>query len=144
MADDRTAPTTRRALALLAALVLVFAEAGCGGGDDDDGGDGGGAETTQPAPETADGGETAATDPAQGDPQAGEQIFADNCSTCHGPDGGGGSAPSLQDPELADDPDRVVDQIVDGGGGMPPFGDQLSEQEISDVAAFIVEDVSQR
>ena len=31
----------------------------------------------------------------------------------------------------------AVTQIENGGGGMPPFKDQLSEQEIADVAAFV-------
>jgi mono/diheme cytochrome c family protein len=31
--------------------------------------------------------------------------------------------------------------VTDGGGGMPPFGGVLSEEEIQNVAAFVVEDV---
>jgi mono/diheme cytochrome c family protein len=32
-------------------------------------------------------------------------------------------------------------QVTDGGGGMPPFKGQLSEEEISNVAAYVVEKV---
>ena len=33
--------------------------------------------------------------------------------------------------------DAVVEQVRNGGGAMPAFGDELSEQEIQDVAAFV-------
>jgi mono/diheme cytochrome c family protein len=32
-----------------------------------------------------------------------------------------------------------VEQIRNGGGGMPAFGDRLSDQEIADVAAFVTQ-----
>jgi mono/diheme cytochrome c family protein len=31
----------------------------------------------------------------------------------------------------------VQDKVTNGGGGMPPFSGQLSEQQIRDVAAFV-------
>jgi mono/diheme cytochrome c family protein len=30
-----------------------------------------------------------------------------------------------------------VTQVTNGGGGMPPFGETLSEQQIQDVAAYV-------
>jgi len=27
--------------------------------------------------------------------------------------------------------------VTNGGGGMPPFGEQLTEQQIQDVAAYV-------
>ena len=30
-------------------------------------------------------------------------------------------------------------QVQNGGGGMPAFGDRLSDQEIADVAAFVTQ-----
>jgi mono/diheme cytochrome c family protein len=32
----------------------------------------------------------------------------------------------------------AAQQVADGGGGMPPFSGQLSEEQIQDVAAFVV------
>ena len=32
---------------------------------------------------------------------------------------------------------KVVSQVTNGGGGMPAFGDSLTEQQIQDVAAYV-------
>ena len=40
------------------------------------------------------------------------------------------------------DLELVVDRVTNGQGAMPSFGDQLSEQEIADVAAYVVESTS--
>jgi mono/diheme cytochrome c family protein len=69
-------------------------------------------------------------------------VFAGNCAACHGGDGGGGSGPKLAGEEAYTNPDVVVPQIREGGGGMPGFADQLSEQELADVSAFVVEDLA--
>jgi quinohemoprotein ethanol dehydrogenase len=73
----------------------------------------------------------------KGDPEAGQEVFAANCSGCHGLNGtGGNGGPSLAD---VTDIDAATAQIVNGGGGMPPFKGTLSDQEIRDVAAYVVE-----
>ncbi|MGH3041883.1 MAG: c-type cytochrome [Gaiellaceae bacterium] len=75
----------------------------------------------------------------QGDAAAGEAIFTANCGSCHTLEEAGTSGtvgPNLDESTL--DLDAVVQQVTDGGGEMPPFGGQLSEQEIQDVAAFVV------
>ena len=66
---------------------------------------------------------------------AGEAVFAANCSGCHGALGTGGNG----GPDLSNvtDQQAAITQITDGGGGMPAFGDQLSEQQIANVAAFV-------
>jgi cytochrome c553 len=96
-------------------LLLVGLLAGCGGGD----GDG------------EDGGETS----------AGAAIFAEQaCGSCHtfSPAGSTGTVgPNLDDADVSFD--RAVQQIRDGGGQMPAFGDELSEQEIEDVARYVTE-----
>ena len=33
--------------------------------------------------------------------------------------------------------DKVVTQVTNGGGVMPPFGDTLTEEQIQDVAAYV-------
>jgi mono/diheme cytochrome c family protein len=36
----------------------------------------------------------------------------------------------------------VIQRVVKGMGAMPPFGDQLSAQQIADVAAYVHESTS--
>ena len=73
---------------------------------------------------------------------AGATVFAENCAGCHGETGlGGPGGPDLTTMPLAQTEEGTVEQVTNGGGGMPAFGDQLSEKEISDVAAFVVQDV---
>ena len=109
---------------------LGLAAAGCGGDDGDDSG-----AATPPPPastETTGGG-------AGGDAANGEQVFATaGCGGCHtfSKAGSNGSVgPDLDD--LAPSFDTVVGQVTNGGGAMPAFKDDLSEQEIRDVAAFV-------
>lgn len=109
------------------ALLAVFA-VGCDGDDD---------ETTPPTVPTIT--ETATT-AAEGDAAAGEQVFASGgCGGCHTLSEAGASgtrAPNLDGANL--EFDAVVTQVQNGGGGMPPFAASLSEQQIRDVAAFVV------
>jgi cytochrome c551 len=77
-----------------------------------------------------------------GDPAAGKTIFAENCAGCHGEDGlGGAGGPDLTTMPLAQTEEGAIQQVTNGGGGMPPFGGQLSEEEISDVASFVVQEI---
>jgi cytochrome c553 len=73
---------------------------------------------------------------------AGASVFAEHCAGCHGEDGhGGAGGPDLRTMPLAQTEKGARRQVTNGGGGMPPFGEQLSGQEISDVAEFVVQDV---
>lgn len=75
----------------------------------------------------------------QGDAAAGKEIFVANCGSCHTLEDAGTSGnvgPNLDQVTL--DHDAVVRQVTNGGGAMPPFQGTLSEQEIQDVAAFVV------
>jgi alcohol dehydrogenase (cytochrome c) len=95
--------------------------------------------TVQPDPDTS---ADAATADVKGDATAGKQVFADNCSTCHGADGmGGNGGPDLSKAAGAGDLAATTKQITKGGGGMPAFQDQLNAQQIADVAAFVVETI---
>jgi hypothetical protein len=100
----------RLSLLLLAALL-----AGCGGGDD--GGDGTGGDS------------------------AGAQIFEEqDCGSCHTftPAGSNGSiGPNLDESTI--DTQAAIQQIREGGGGMPAFGEKLTFQEIEDVATYVTE-----
>lgn len=89
-----------------------------GGGEDGGGGDGSG----------------------EGDAAAGEQVYASaGCGSCHALEEAGTSGavgPNLDESSV--DFEAAVAQIANGGGGMPAFSGQLSEEEIADVAAFVV------
>jgi mono/diheme cytochrome c family protein len=122
----------RRLVLLLAALTLVVGVAACGGEED---------ETA--TPETVEGTLPTETGGAagEGDPAKGEEIFASaGCGGCHvfEPAGSSGTVgPNLDDSNVS--AEQAAEQIRNGGGGMPAFGDRLSDQEIADVAAFVTQ-----
>jgi mono/diheme cytochrome c family protein len=100
-------------------------------------------EATPPAKEGEGGesGEEAAAGGA-GNAEAGKEVFAENCSTCHGADGhGGNGGPDLRTMPLAQSTSGAEKQVINGGGGMPPFKGILSEEEIKNVAAYVVETI---
>ena len=122
----------RRQLAILTALLAALvslALAGCGGGGDDDG------AAEEPPAATDEGGGT------EGNAEAGAQLFADNgCGNCHTLEAAGTTGttgPNLD--EVQPSFDAAVEQITNGGGVMPAFGDSLSDQQIRDLAAYVVE-----
>jgi len=80
---------------------------------------------------------------ASGSPEAGAAVFSENCSTCHGATGeGGNGGPNLKTMPLAQTEEGAIQQVTNGGGGMPPFGGTLSETEIKDVAAYVVQEIT--
>jgi len=90
----------------------------------------------------AEGGAAGGAEAGGGDPEAGAEVFATNCAACHGEDGhGGAGGPDLTTMPKAQNEPEAIEQVTDGGGGMPPFGGQLSEEEIQNVAAFVVQKV---
>ena len=123
----------------LAVLTLVLA-AGCGG-----------EETTSPEPEdvegtvpaeTGGGGDTGGGGGGgEGDAAAGKDVYASaGCGSCHTfADAGstGTIGPDLDESSV--DFEAAAEQIRTGGGGMPAFEGQLSEQEIADVAAYVTQ-----
>jgi cytochrome c553 len=78
---------------------------------------------------------------AEGDPAAGEEVFASaGCGGCHTLEAAGSSGnvgPNLDDAKPPHE--LVVERVTNGMGAMPSFKGQLSEQQIQDVAAFVVE-----
>jgi alcohol dehydrogenase (cytochrome c) len=91
--------------------------------------------------EGEEGGEEAAAGAAP-NAEEGKEVFAENCSTCHGATGhGGNGGPDLRTMPLAKTQEGAEQQVTNGGGGMPPFKGVLSEEEISNVAAYVVEDI---
>lgn len=69
----------------------------------------------------------------------GRELFATKgCAHCHGPDGiGGRKGPDLQLVRKRRTRESMLMQIHDGGKEMPPFGDELSTQDIDDLVAFL-------
>jgi mono/diheme cytochrome c family protein len=133
----------RRIALALVAVAFVFAVAACGGD-----------EEASPEPETTEG--TITTEPedteteeettdtgdagGQGDPAAGKEVFlgAGGCGSCHTfADAGtsGTIGPNLDDSQP--DFELAVDRVTNGQGAMPAFGDQLTEQQIADVSAYV-------
>jgi mono/diheme cytochrome c family protein len=77
--------------------------------------------------------------PADADAAAGAKVFASaGCGSCHtlaAAKSSGQVGPNLDEAKPAYD--TVLGRVTSGGGGMPAFGGQLSEQQIRDVAAFV-------
>ena len=80
----------------------------------------------------------------EGDAAAGESVFASaGCGGCHVLEAAGTSGsvgPNLDDSQP--DFELVVDRVTNGSGAMPSFSDKLSEDEIKNVAAYVVESTS--
>jgi len=96
-------------------------------------------EDEQPAEEPADE-EAAGGGDGEGGPPDGEQIFIDNCGTCHALAAVGSGGPGSVGPDLDDlqpSTEQTVEQVTNGGGGMPAFEGRLSKAEIRAVAEFV-------
>jgi len=75
---------------------------------------------------------------AAGDAQAGATVYASSCAACHGQKGEGAIGPTLQNLSLG--ADEIATIIRDGKAGtaMPPFGSMLGDQDIQNLAAFVL------
>jgi mono/diheme cytochrome c family protein len=96
------------------------------------------------APAESGGAETGGAAAPAGDPAAGKQVFESaGCTACHTlADAGatGTVGPNLDDAKPSYD--LVVDRVTNGMGAMPSFQGQLSETQIQDVAAYVVQATS--
>jgi mono/diheme cytochrome c family protein len=73
----------------------------------------------------------------EGDPKA---TFAASCGSCHVLADAGTSGevgPNLDESSVT--LEEAIQQIAEGGGGMPPFGNQLSDEQIRALAEYILE-----
>jgi alcohol dehydrogenase (cytochrome c) len=83
------------------------------------------------------------TTTAGADLTVGRQVFASNCSTCHGSGGhGGNGGPDLTTIPSAKQLSVVVKQVRNGGPGMPAFKGQLTDAQINDVAAYVTKKIT--
>jgi len=128
----------RRAIltALTFAALLAFVAAGCGSQG-----------TTKAAPETVIGTiPKAAQEPAtpafalKGDPTAGKSLFAKSgCVSCHtlsDAHSTGTVGPNLD--QAHPDYRLATARVTNGKGVMPSFKGQLTDQQIADVASYVV------
>lgn len=121
-----------KALIALALMLAVLGVAGCGG-DDDDESEGAATATVADTAGSATGGEDT------GGAADGAAVFASagcgNCHTLAAANASGAVGPNLD--ELMPSTEQVAEQVKSGGGGMPAFEDQLSEDEIQAVAEYV-------
>jgi mono/diheme cytochrome c family protein len=78
---------------------------------------------------------------ASGDPELdrGRDVYSTNCARCHGPDGGGGVGPKLNDGLMETRFPDIEDQIAvitNGMGAMPAWEGTLDPDEIQAVARY--------
>lgn len=120
----------RLPLLVLAATALLAT--GCGGESEG-----------APTAETVSGVQTTTPPQTGGDPVAGKKIFTQvanpSCGSCHiledaGTDGTIGPNLDQAQPDL----DLAIDRVTNGKSPMPSYKDQLTEQQIADVAAYVV------
>jgi len=71
-------------------------------------------------------------------------LFRQNCAICHGPEGdgkfleNGTRVPSLRQGEFKfHTEEEIYKQIANGGNGMTPFRDQLTDRELHLMTAFV-------
>ena len=81
--------------------------------------------------------------PAYADAGAGKAVFSSVCITCHM--GGGNTIMPNKTLSKADleangmyDKGKIVTQVTNGKGAMPPWGGQLSAEQIDNVADYVL------
>jgi mono/diheme cytochrome c family protein len=120
--------------AMVIAIPVVCLLAGCGG------------KTVAPVADTVVGTlpqSTVAAGPKlpTGDAAKGKTVFASSsCGGCHTLKAAGTSGtvgPNLD--ELKPALEAIQHQVINGGGGMPPYKGTLTEQQIADVSQYVFE-----
>lgn len=128
----------RRVVLIVFSCVAAVVLAGCGAEG-----------VTSPAPETVVGSLPKPTqEPAtaafklKGDPAAGKAVFAKGgCGGCHTLKAAGATGtvgPNFDQVTPKPDYRLATSRVTNGKGVMPSFKGQLSDQQIADVAAFVV------
>lgn len=74
---------------------------------------------------------------AQGNAKRGQNLYGQNCLPCHGLQGLGGVGPKLAGNQVLLDTPRFWEMVLNGRGGMPPWGTVLTGQEIADIHSWL-------
>jgi cytochrome c551 len=121
----------RRTVLALLVLALCIGATACGGDDDT------AATTTE---ETTTEETTTTTTTTTTEAAGGREIFVANCGSCHTLSDAGTSGavgPNLDGIGL--DASAVETQVRNGGGGMPAFEGQLTDEDIAAVSFYVAE-----
>lgn len=76
-------------------------------------------------------------DKALGNAKRGQGLYGQNCLPCHGAQGAGGVGPKLVGNQVLTDAPRFWETVLNGRGGMPPWGTTLTGQEIADIHSWL-------
>ncbi|HEY2866308.1 MAG TPA: cytochrome c [Pyrinomonadaceae bacterium] len=75
-------------------------------------------------------------------------LFRQHCAICHGPEANGRTLDNnAKVPSLREGPFKMLteaaiqNQITNGGNGMPPFRNQLTQREINLMTEFVYRDL---
>lgn len=71
--------------------------------------------------------------------EKGEAVYVKNCVSCHQANGEGipPTFPAIADSPIATGPVQAhLDRVINGGVGMPPFGEQLTPVDLAAVVTF--------
>ncbi|OAJ52903.1 cytochrome C6 [Paraburkholderia ginsengiterrae] len=72
--------------------------------------------------------------------QSGEALYSATCAGCHMPDGrgaqGAGHYPALADNPAVEAAPYVIINVLHGRKGMPPFGDEMNDDQVAAVVNY--------
>lgn len=83
--------------------------------------------TDAPAPSTS-------AAPASTASMDGEAVYAEQCASCHGGDGSGGTGGAVNDTDLS--LEEIIDVTTNGAPRMPAYSSVLAAEEIRAVAQY--------
>lgn len=80
----------------------------------------------------------------EGDLEAGEDVFRNTteeqaCTDCHGENGEGDFGPAFEQRFAQKTEWQLLDTVINGRGSMPAWGESLTDQELTDLFAFLRE-----
>ncbi|SEO12787.1 cytochrome c [Paenibacillus sp. OV219] len=116
-------------------LTIALSISACGGNKNDNSNNTGtnnGSNTSTNTPSTNNNAGAGTVDTA-----AAETVFKSNCVSCHAADLSGGMGPNLQKVGGRLSVDEISTRIHQGGGGMPAFQGQLTDDEITNLAGWL-------
>lgn len=122
----------KKGIMIFFCLFLIAALAACGSQQDNGNNQ---VETPPPA-----GTEDGANNGAEAGGEEAETIYRQHCLACHGDnmEGRGGNT-NISKVGSRLSKEEIVSTITNGGNGMPGFGGQLSDQEITTLADWLSE-----